>query len=193
MTHPALTDFIDRCASLARAQTEPADCVLVLAPLMLELIGQAPQFLTAAHRRSEPGHYARNLVHAAADDSLSLYALVWQPGQWTPVHDHGSWGVVGVVEGVLEERSYVRLDADRGATPGTDSGVQLARGGTILIAPGSVTSFVPNPDHIHMTGVPDGRAPVLSLHLYGRMMSDFNTYDVAAGTRKRVRVEHNES
>jgi predicted metal-dependent enzyme (double-stranded beta helix superfamily) len=29
------------------------------------------------------------------------------PGQWTPVHDHGSWGVVGVVEGVLEERSYV--------------------------------------------------------------------------------------
>jgi len=28
--------------------------------------------------------------------------LVWLPGQWTPVHDHGSWGVVGLVRGVLE-------------------------------------------------------------------------------------------
>jgi hypothetical protein len=31
------------------------------------------------------------------------------------------------------------------------------------------------------------------LHLYGRMMSDFNTYDVAARTRQRVTLAHNES
>jgi molybdenum cofactor biosynthesis enzyme MoaA len=53
-----------------------------------------------------------SLIYNAPDGSLSLYALVWLPGQWTPVHDHGSWGVVGVAEGVLEERSYVRLTAD---------------------------------------------------------------------------------
>ena len=27
----------------------------------------------------------------------TLFALVWLPGQWTPIHDHGTWGVVGVV------------------------------------------------------------------------------------------------
>jgi len=128
-------------------------------------------------------------VYSAADASLSLYALVWLPGQWTPVHDHGSWGVVGVVEGVLEERSYVRLSPDRGA----DSGIELVRGGVILLARGAVTSFVPNPDHIHLTGVASERPRAVSLHLYGRMMSSFNTYDVAAGTRTRVNVGHNES
>ena len=128
-------------------------------------------------------------MYDAPDASLSLYTLVWQPGQWTPVHDHGSWGVVGVLEGVLEERSYVRLGADRGA----DTGIDLARGGVILLGRGAVTSFVPNPDHIHVTGVPVDRARAVSLHLYGRMMNSFNMYDVAARTRRRVALAHNES
>jgi predicted metal-dependent enzyme (double-stranded beta helix superfamily) len=156
---------------------------------MLDLIERAPTFLEPRHYRSHPDRYARNLVYQAPDGNLSLYTLVWSPGQWTPVHDHGSWGVVGVLEGVLEERSFVRLSPDRGAS----AGIQLVRGGVILLARGAVTSFVPNPDHIHLTGVPLDRPRAVSLHLYGRTMSSFNTYDVEAGTRQRVSVEHNES
>jgi predicted metal-dependent enzyme (double-stranded beta helix superfamily) len=163
--------------------------VLALAPLMLELSEHASRFLEPRHYQSDPAHYTRNLVFDAPDESLSLYTLVWLPGQWTPVHDHGSWGVVSVLEGVLEERSYVRLSPDRGA----DEGIDLARGGVILLGRGAVTSFVPNPDHIHVTGVPPERPRAVSLHLYGRMMSDFNTYDVAARTRRRVALAHNES
>ena len=62
-----------------------------------------------------------------------------------------------------------------------------------MLTRGSVTSFVPNPDHIHVTGVPSERAQAVSLHLYGRTMSDFNVYDVAARNRRRVHVAHNES
>ena len=189
MTSSALQHFIDESASRARACADPADCVLTIAPLMLDLVANASSFLKPQHYRSDPRDYTRNLVYDAADDSLSLYAIVWLPGQWTPVHDHGSWGVVGVVEGVLEERSYARLCADQGA----DHGIHLARGGVVLLGPGAVTSFVPNPDHIHVTGVAQDRRRAVSLHLYGRMMSDFNTYDVSAGTRKRVHVAHNES
>ena len=103
--------------------------------------------------------------------------------------DEVGGGVVGVVEGVLEERSYVRLSPDRGA----DEEIDLARGGVVLLRRGSVTSFVPNPDHIHMTGVPAERPRAVSLHLYGRTMNDFNTYDVEARTRRRITVAHNES
>jgi 3-mercaptopropionate dioxygenase len=189
MTLPALEGFISQAVRHTRHRSDPADCVLALAPLMLELIGKAATFLEPQHFLSDPNHYARNLVYNAPDASLSLYTLVWLPGQWTPVHDHGSWGVVGVVEGVLEERNYVRLSPDRGA----DEGIDLVRGGVILLARGAVTSFVPNPDHIHVTGVPADRPRAVSLHLYGRMMNSFNTYDVSAGTRRRVNVEHNES
>ena len=128
MISPALERFIYQAAARSRKQTEPADCVLALAPLMLDLIEQAGTFLEPQHYRSDPHGYTRNLVYDAADESLSLYSIVWLPGQWTPVHDHGSWGVVGVIEGVLEERSYVRLSPDRGA----DSDIDLVRGGTVL-------------------------------------------------------------
>jgi 3-mercaptopropionate dioxygenase len=189
MASPALDALFSRAAAHTRDRPNPADCVLAIAPLMLELIERAETFLEPRHYRSDPNHYARHLVHAAPDTSLSLYVLVWSPGQWTPVHDHGSWGVVGVVEGVLEERNYVRLSPDRGV----DEGIRLVRGGVTLMGRGAVTSFVPNPDHIHVTGVPPERPRAVSLHLYGRTMNSFNTYDVCAGTRQRVLVEHNES
>ena len=185
----ALEQFVDEAVARTVGRSEPADCVLALAPLMQQLVAQAGSFLQPQHYRSEPEHYARNLVYDAPDASLSLYTLVWLPGQWTPVHDHGSWGVVGVLEGVLEERSYVRVSPDRGL----DEGIELLRGGVILLSAGAVTSFVPNPDHIHVTGVPTERQRAVSLHLYGRKMSDFNTYDVTAGTRRRVSVGHNDS
>src|SRR6186997_618851 len=189
MTSSALQAFISQATAQTRDRSEPADCVLALAPLMLELIERATTFLEPQHYRSDASHYARNLVYNAPDGSLSLYTLVWLPGQWTPIHDHGSWGVVGILEGVLEERNYVRLSPDRGA----DEGIDLVRGGVILLGRGAVTSFVPNPDHIHVTGVPTERGRAVSLHLYGRMMSNFNIYDPPMRSRRRIEVAHNES
>ena len=188
-TQAPLDEFIAQAVVRSREHPAPADCVLALAPLMLDLLGSAKQFLRPQHYRSDPSGYTRNLIHATDDRSLSLYSLVWLPGQWTPIHDHGSWGVVGVVEGVLEERSYVRMSQDREA----DDNIELVRGGVVLLGRGAVTTFVPNPDHIHVTGVPVERSRAVSLHLYGRMMSNFNTYDLATRTRRRITVAHNES
>jgi predicted metal-dependent enzyme (double-stranded beta helix superfamily) len=185
----ALDAFVADAVERSRKQPAPADCVLALAPLMLDLLGNAESFLEPRHFRSDPTHYARNLIYALPDESLSLYSIVWLPGQWTPVHDHGSWGVVGVLEGVLEERSYVRLSPDRDA----DEDIDLVRGGVVLLGKGAVTTFVPNPDHIHVTGVPAERPRAVSLHLYGRMMSSFNIYDVPARSRRRIDIGHNES
>jgi 3-mercaptopropionate dioxygenase len=189
MTSSALQHFIAQATARSAHQPDPADCVLAIAPLMLDLIEHAGTFLEPQHYKSSEAGYTRNLIYETPDNSLSLYALVWRPGQWTPIHDHGSWGVVGVVEGVLEERSYVSLSPNREA----HSDLALARGGIILLAQGAVTSFVPNPDHIHVTGVPAERSRAVSLHLYGRTMRHFNIYDLNARTRRRIEVTHNES
>jgi 3-mercaptopropionate dioxygenase len=186
---PALQQFIDEAVERSRALSDPSDAVLAIAPLMMQLTAHAQDLLQPQHYRSDPEHYARNLIYCAPDNSLSLYALVWLPGQWTPVHDHGSWGVVGVAEGVLEERSFVRQSPDNNR----DEGIVLVRGGVVLLPQRAVSTFVPNPDHIHITGVPEYRPRAVSLHLYGRTMSNFNIYDVQAGTRRSIDVSHNES
>ena len=187
--HPRLAEFVEACRAVADRCAEPADCVLEAAPLMQRLLGAADAFLSPAHLRPDPKGYARNAIHLPADGRLSLYALVWSPGQWTPVHDHGSWGVVGVARGVLEERSFL---SPAGAIR-RDDGIRLERGGVVLLGPGSVSTFVPNPDHIHMTGVPPERETAVSLHLYGRTMNAFHVYDLAAGARRLIDVAHHES
>ena len=184
-----LAEFLTETRAAVAASAEPADCVETVAPLLHRLINGPRDFLKPEHFRPEPDHYARNAIHIDADGGPSLYSLVWTPGQWTPVHDHGTWGVVGIVQGVLEERNLIRVDHDHTR----DIDIDLRRGGPILLGEGTVTTFVPNPDHIHKTGVPEHRGQTVSLHLYGRALNAFHVYDVAAGTRKRIEVFHNES
>ena len=189
MSGYGLEEFLTETRSAVARAGEPADCVEAVAPLLHRLINGPRDFLKPEHFRPDPDHYARNAIHIDEDAGPSLYALVWTPGQWTPVHDHGTWGVVGVVQGVLEERNLIRVDPDHNK----DFGIDLRRGGPILLGEGTVTTFVPNPDHIHKTGVPGGRELTVSLHLYGRAMNSFHVYNLEEGTRKRIDVFHNES
>ena len=184
-----LDRFIGNCRQVIAQTPDAADRVMEIAPLMLDLLRDGPQFLRPEHYREDPDHYARNAIYICPDGELSLFALVWLPGQWTPVHDHGSWGVVGVVEGLLEERAYMCAHGDIAG----DSGIHLRRGGVVLLNPGAVTTFVPNPDHIHMTGVASDRSRCVSLHLYGRNMDSFHVYDVPGGTRRLINVAHYQS
>lgn len=185
----ALDRFILDCRGVLAQTADAAELVTAIAPLMLMLLQSGTAFLRPEHFREDPDHYARNAIYLCPEGDLSLFALVWLPGQWTPVHDHGSWGVVGVVEGLLEERSYMPTDGEIMA----NSGIRLRRGGVVLLNPGSVTTFVPNPDHVHMTGVAATRSRCVSLHLYGRNMDSFHVYDVERGTRKLINVPHYES
>ncbi len=191
MTGYTLQDFIRDSEAETATHTELADTVRAIAPLMHRLLSGPRDFLEPRHFQSDAGHYARNLVYAADGAGLSLYTLVWLPGQWTPVHDHGTWGVVGVIEGQLEEQSYMRTDPDQSSE--RHAGIDLQRGGLVLLSPGSVSTFVPNPDHIHRTGCPDNLPRCVSLHLYGRAMNSFYCYDVAEGTRRLVDVAHKET
>ncbi|MFI4889318.1 MAG: cysteine dioxygenase [Steroidobacterales bacterium] len=188
MDNYGLDDFIADCRAVAAANEEPSDCVLAIMPLMERLLRGDRSFVLPKHLRSDPEHYNRNAIYISEDGNLSLFALVWPPGQWTPVHDHGSWGVVGVMQGLLEERSYMPLEGEISA----DHGIRLKRGGVFILPEKALSSFVPNPDHIHMTGVPATRPMAVTLHLYGRNMNSFHIYDVDRGTRRLVDVPHQE-
>jgi predicted metal-dependent enzyme (double-stranded beta helix superfamily) len=152
---------------------------------MLELAAAGSGLLIAEQKGEGSSKYARDAIHLGDTDGVSLFALVWRPGQWTLIHDHGTWGVV---EGVLEERSHVpagnTIDGEW---------IDLQPGGIVLLAAGSVTTFVPNPDHIHMNGVPEDRQKVISLHHYGRLMSNYHFYDLKSQSQQLVEVFHFES
>ncbi|MEM7676018.1 MAG: cysteine dioxygenase family protein [Myxococcota bacterium] len=185
MTGYSLQRFIEDAKEAAQQDCAPHQCVASIAPRMMQLLTEAGSLPFAPeHLREDPNQTARNLVYQSEDNTLSLYVLVWRPGQWTPVHDHGSWGVVGVIQGLLEERNYIRMNPLKAG----DDHIDLRPGGIILMNPGSVTTFVPNPDHIHETGASADGKGAITLHLYGRNMDSYNVYDLWRRTRTRISV-----
>lgn len=182
-------EFLKRVRGSCVEHSSSSEIVRALAPVMQDLLAGKRDFLRPEHFIGADDGYSRNAVYICPENTMSLFSMVWRPGQWTPVHDHGTWGVVGVVKGALHEHAYHRGD-NRECE---DRGIDLVSGGYVIVGEGSVSTFVPSPDHIHRAGVPEGRTETVTLHLYGRNMNNFNIYDVEAGTRSPFETKCSEA
>ncbi len=91
--------------------------------------------------------------------SVRLY--IYEPGQYTPVHDHNSWGVYGCVAKKIEVIRYRR--EDDGTRPGYARLTEIERP---FLQPGETTSVLPLNDGIHQAGNPNNQT-ALMLSVYG--------------------------
>ncbi len=173
--------FVATCQDVTGASIglEPAEIVLRLMPHMQKLLSDAPLFMKPEHFKGSSDKYTRNLIYRCPQSQFSIFSMVWEPGQWTPIHDHGTWGVVGVLEGIFEEQNFLYFEKDK----------RLVRGNQVILTQGSISTFLPNPDHIHQTGVSGNNQRAVTLHLYGCDMSTYNTYELESGIRSRVELD----
>lgn len=128
----------------------------------------APDLLAPAQYEGDPDDYRQHLLHAETDGSFSIVALVWLPGQATPVHDHVSWCVTGVHQGEEHERRYRLVPAE----PAGGS-ARLVATEDVVNPEGSVCGFAP-PGDIHRVWN-GGEGKAVSLHLYGADISRLGT------------------
>src|SRR5215212_211095 len=71
------------------------------------LLATGGGWLPPDQQRPGVDSYRQHLLHVSPSRRLSVVALVWLPGQATPIHDHVSWCVVGVHRGEELETRYV--------------------------------------------------------------------------------------
>jgi len=110
--------------------------------------------LSADQLRGDPSGYQTHLVHAEADGSFSITAMVWLPGQQTPVHDHVSWCVTGVIQGAEHEEIF-------------DTSLRVIARNTSPA--GTVAGFAPPGDIHRVTNAGSGVA--VSMQIYGADIS----------------------
>jgi predicted metal-dependent enzyme (double-stranded beta helix superfamily) len=92
----------------------------------------------------------------------SLRMYLWGPGEYTPIHDHNSWGVIGAVSDGYEVINYSRLDDET-----VEGYAELRAVDRLLLGPGECTHTLPLNKGIHKTGNPSTKA-MITLSLYGR-------------------------
>ena len=109
-----------------------------------------PDVLTPEQRRGSRDGYRSHVLHVEPDGSFSIVGLVWRPGQKTRIHDHLTWCVFGVIQGIEHEDLF---DADLNLIGSSDNHV------------GDVSGFAPPGDIHRVHNIADTTA--ISIHIYG--------------------------
>ena len=153
-----LVDGLDRAARYTEPGRSRVDAV---AAALRPALGD-PDLLRPDQTVGDPTAYRQHLLHVAPDGLFSLVALVWLPGQATPIHDHLAWCVVGIHRGAEHEERY-RLRPDGTLVP---TGHAVAHVGSVdgLLPPGDI-------HRVHNTG----NDLAISLHVYGADLTDVGT------------------
>jgi predicted metal-dependent enzyme (double-stranded beta helix superfamily) len=106
--------FVTGVRDRVAAAQSPQEACDEIRPLFAELLADSG-WLPGKYRESSPdsgmgGGIGQWLLFRAADRSLSLMSLVVQSGSMTPIHDHLSWGLVGLYRGTQDEEVYRAAD-----------------------------------------------------------------------------------
>src|SRR5690349_5884108 len=114
----------------------------------------SPDVLTGEQRLGSADGYCSHTLYVEPDGSFSIIAVVWRPGQITRIHDHVTWCVFGVIQGVEHEELF---DADLNLVGRNDNRV------------GDVSGFAPPGDIHRVHNTLD--ETTISIHVYGTDVS----------------------
>jgi predicted metal-dependent enzyme (double-stranded beta helix superfamily) len=142
---------------------------LVSARLVLERLLARPRLLGALSLDRSPGGYARNLLFG--DHRMSIWAMAWDVGAMTSIHDHHCSCCFGVLSGSIREIRYDAVSDTAAVMTG-----QATRG------PGYIACMLPTGPNLHRM-VNDGESEAISLHLYG---FDHHLHDSSVHREYRV-------
>lgn len=120
-----------------------------------------------ASRDYEPGRY---LLYKDPDFGFVVMMLVWNRGQATPIHAHGTWGVEAVIKNKVRVTSYSCDDHE------------AREMGSVVLPTGAVAYVLPPDADIHkVEHFGDGQA--ITVHIYGKELVENMVFVPGQGFR----------
>jgi len=155
MQNEKLLTFVQGMSRLLqRNPTEPT--ILKEGAELLATLVQKDDWLPEMFTQTHPQHYQQYLLYADPLDRFSMVSFVWGPGQKTPVHDHMTWGLIGMLRGQEIDTHYLK-QADGSYRAGESN----------ILVPGAVGSVSPASHDVHLVENYYADQPSISIHVYG--------------------------
>ena len=141
---------------------------------LLSALVASDNWLSPEYAEPDPERYRQYLLYRDPHARFTVVSFVWGPGQATPVHDHRTWGLVGVLRGAERNEEFAWRD-----------GLLIAGAADTLTA-GSVSAVSPAIGDIHRVANALDDGVSISIHVYGDDIgaTERATYD-AEGAPKR--------
>jgi predicted metal-dependent enzyme (double-stranded beta helix superfamily) len=169
-------DLIERIQQEAMAVAGPDPSRVQT--ILTETLAQPGDWLDACYQELGDGDYALYPLYRAENCRCSILSVVIRPGIPVPIHNHGSWAVIGIYKGRERETWFRRVDD--GSVPGR---AELEVEERFLHEKGTV-NLVPD-GKIHTVEALDSIQAV-SIHIYGTdiITQERSTFDLQTGTEE---------
>ena len=168
-----LRTFIDDVEHVLGTTNDEHEITKLVADLLSALLA-GDYRLPPEFTQPSAEHHVNYPLHIAPGGRWSLAAVVWSPGQRTPVHGHETWGVVGIYSGSEREFRYTK--------PAADVHEPLVPLGDQVWKQGDVTVCCTTDDDVHAVAAV-GDIPTVGIHVYGADIGavERRRYDPATG------------
>ena len=146
-----------------------------ICPLVRQLLTSSPWLqITPLEPDSETG-WEVSVLYDEPFFPLTVQLVAWAPGVTSPIHNHGCWGLVALLNGE-EKNTFWR----RSSTAESPDRIEAA--GDCLLNPGDILCLMPDAIH-HVEAM--GDRPTISFNLYGETNYDRRfEFDPIQGTAK---------
>jgi predicted metal-dependent enzyme (double-stranded beta helix superfamily) len=137
--------------------------------------------------KSETMFESEIVLYRDPERMFSVRLYLWGQGDYDPIHDHNSWGVIGTALGTLDAINYIRVD------DGSDGRhAVLEECSRQFIPTGQTFPIYPLNKGIHKTGNANEPA-IIQVGIYGRNLTgrDYvNVFDINTGEISRLYLPH---
>ena len=174
MSTQKLRQFVQDLAQLLASHPDESTILAQGREQLATLVAQ-DDWLDDRFAQPHPQHYQQYLLYADPLDQFSIVSFVWGPGQQTPVHDHLTWGLIGMLRGSERETCYQRQ---------ADGSLQQIATNTLL--PGQVAAVSPSIGDVHAVANGLDDQVSISIHVYGRNIGQVqrHVFDPQSGAAK---------
>ncbi|PWA05286.1 hypothetical protein DCC39_18200 [Pueribacillus theae] len=127
---PHFRRFVEKIDKVVKMETEEKTITSKVAEHMGDLL-KHEDIIPEAYKKPNPDKYTLYPLYVAPDNSFSIASAVWDVGQSTPIHDHRTWGVIGIVQG---EENEIHYEFSTNAQPKKVMERQLKKGMSLFAA-----------------------------------------------------------
>ncbi len=160
--------FLTQLEDVLRAATDECECMPAVRRLVRKLALNNYWLQTQAFEADNVSKVTIKTLYDEIGYPLTVQTNIYPPGIRSPIHNHGTWGVVTVLLGQEKNTFWCR-------TPTEAFPDQIRPIGEQIFDPGDVISFVP--EAIHCVEAV-GDHPLVTFNIYGetqhKMRYEFN-------------------
>lgn len=159
LNHARLRRFLaDMTALVGGAQQDKDENAIVeVGGKLLGDLVASDDWLPEPCAAANPGTYQQHLLYCDPQERFSVVSFVWGPGAFTPVHDHLTWGLIGMLRGAETEERYERCPQSGCLEPASEA----------ILRPGEIGIVSPTLGDIHRVRNALADRASISIHVYG--------------------------